>query len=46
MLIVVRDHENDKLMYDAYHVLDGNDVATQLKDRLLAMPEEPAEREI
>lgn len=37
--------ENVKRMYDAYHVLGGNDVATQLKDKLLAMPEEPAERE-
>lgn len=37
--------ENAKRMYDAYHVLGGNDVATQLKDKLLAMPEEPAERE-
>ena len=38
--------ENVKRMYDAYHVLGGNDVATQLKDKLLAMPEEPAEREV
>lgn len=37
--------ENVKRMYDAYHVLGGNDVATQLKDKLLSMPEEPAERE-
>lgn len=37
--------ENVKRMYDAYHILGGNDVATQLKDKLLAMPEEPAERE-
>ncbi len=37
--------ENVKRMYDAYHVLGGNDVATKLKDTLLDMPEEPAERE-
>ena len=37
--------EKVKRMYDAYHVLGGNDVATQLKDKLLAMPEEPEERE-
>ena len=37
--------ENVKRMYDAYHILGGNDVATQLKDKLLTMPEEPAERE-
>lgn len=37
--------ENVKRMYDAYHVLGGNDVATGLKDKLLKMPEEPAERE-
>ena len=37
--------ENVKRMYDAYHVLGGNDVATKLKDTLLNMPEEPAERE-
>ena len=37
--------ENIKRMYDAYHTLGGNDVATQLKDTLLKMPEEPEERE-
>lgn len=37
--------ENIKRMYDAYHVLGGNDVATGLKDKALAMPEEPEERE-
>lgn len=37
--------ENVKRMYDAYHTLGGNDVATKLKDTLLEMPEEPAERE-
>ena len=37
--------ENVKRMYDAYHELVGNDVATKLKDTLLDMPEEPAERE-
>lgn len=36
--------ENAKRMYDAYHALGGNDVATQLKDKLIHMPEE-AERE-
>lgn len=38
--------ENVKRMYDAYHVLGGNDVATELKDKLLKMPEEPTEREV
>lgn len=38
--------ENVKRMYDAYHVLGGNDVATELKDKLMKMPEEPAEREV
>lgn len=37
--------ENVKRMYDAYHVLGGNDVATKLKDTLMEMPEEPVERE-
>lgn len=37
--------ENVKRMYDAYHVLGGNDVATELKDKLMRMPEEPEERE-
>ena len=37
--------KNVKRMYDAYHVLGGNDVATELKDKLMKMPEEPAERE-
>lgn len=37
--------ENVKRMYDAYHELGGNDVATKLKDTLINMPEEPAERE-
>lgn len=37
--------ENVKRMYDAYHDLGGNDVATRLKDNLLSMPEEPEERE-
>lgn len=37
--------ENVKRMYDAYHGLGGNDVATKLKDTLLEMPEEPEERE-
>lgn len=37
--------ENVKRMYDAYHILGGNDIATGLKDKLLDMPEEPEERE-
>lgn len=37
--------ENIKRMYDAYHGLGGNDVATKLKDTLLAMPEESEESE-
>lgn len=37
--------ENIKRMYDAYHVLGGNDVATKLKNTLMDMPGEPAERE-
>lgn len=37
--------ENIKRMYDAYHGLGGNDVATELKDKILKMQEEPAERE-
>lgn len=37
--------ENVKRMYDAYHALGGNDVATKLKDTLLLMPEEAAEEE-
>lgn len=37
--------ENVKRMYDAYHALGGNDVATGLKDKLMSMPEELAERE-
>lgn len=37
--------ENMERMYKAYHALDGNDVATKLKDTLMAMPEEPDEEE-
>jgi len=37
--------ENVKRMYDAYHDLGGNDVATGLKNKLMLMPEEPAESE-
>lgn len=38
--------ENVKRMYDAYHALGGNDVATKLKDTLIEMPEDPpVERE-
>lgn len=38
--------ENVKRMYDAYHALGGNDVATELKDKLMKMPEEPVGREV
>ena len=37
--------ESIKRAYAAYHKLDGNDVATELYHKLLAMPEEPKERE-
>lgn len=37
--------ESIKKVYTAYHNLDGNDVATELYHKLLAMPEEPKERE-
>ncbi len=37
--------ESIKKAYDAYHSLGGNDVATQLFNTLLKMPEEPEERE-
>ncbi len=37
--------ESIKKAYKAYHKLDGNDVATELYHKLLAMPEEPKERE-
>lgn len=33
--------ESVQRMYDAYHALGGNDVATQLKDKLISMSEEP-----
>ena len=36
--------ESIKRVYEAYHTLGGNDVATKLYNTLLAMPEEP-ERE-
>lgn len=32
--------ENVKRMYDAYHALGGNDVATRLKDEMMDMPTE------
>ena len=32
--------ENVKRMYDAYHALGGNDVATHLKDEMIDMPTE------
>lgn len=37
--------ESIKRVYVAYHKLNGNDVATELYHKLLAMPEEPKERE-
>lgn len=37
--------ETVKHIYEAYHNLGGNDVATKLYNTLLAMPEEPKERE-
>ena len=37
--------ENVKKMYKAYHNLDGNDVATKLYEKLLAMPEEEEKNE-
>ena len=37
--------ESIKHTYEAYHNLGGNDVATKLYNTLLAMPEEPKERE-
>lgn len=33
--------ESIKRAYKAYHNLDGNDVATELYEKLLKMPEEP-----
>lgn len=38
--------ESIKRAYASYHELDGNDVATELYHKLLAMPEEPKEREV
>lgn len=37
--------ESIKKVYAAYHGLGGNDVATELYRKLLAMPEEPKESE-
>lgn len=37
--------ESIKRAYASYHNLNGNDVATELYHKLLAMPEEPKERE-
>lgn len=37
--------ESIKKVYEAYHALGGNDVATQLYHTLLKMPEEPADKE-
>ena len=38
--------ENVRRMYEAYHTLGGNDVATKLKDELLNMPTDSDEKEI
>ena len=38
--------ESLKKVYHAYHDLGGNDVATELYKKVLAMPEEPEEREV
>lgn len=38
--------ESIKHVYEAYHNLGGNDVATKLYNTLLVMPEEPKEREV
>ena len=37
--------ESIKKVYSAYHNLDGNDVATELYHKLLAMPEEKEKEE-
>lgn len=37
--------ESMKKVYESYHNLGGNDVATKLYNTLLAMPEEPKERD-
>lgn len=37
--------ESIKRVYEAYHNLDGNDVATKLYETLLGMPEKPEEKE-
>ena len=37
--------ESIKRVYEAYHKLGGNDVATKLYNTLLNMPEEPEEKE-
>ena len=37
--------ESIKRVYEAYHNLDGNDVATKLYETLLDMPEKPEEKE-
>lgn len=37
--------ENVKRMYEAYHGLGGNDVATRLKDELMEMQTEPDDKE-
>lgn len=37
--------ENVRRMYEAYHALGGNDVATKLKEELMNMRTEPEEKE-
>lgn len=38
------DKENIKRMYEAYHGLGGNDIATDMKNEILALPMEREER--
>ena len=38
--------ENVKHMYEPYHALGGNDVATELVDKLMKMQEEHEEKEV
>lgn len=40
----IYEKESLKKEYEAYHNLGGNDVATDLYDKVLALPTEPTER--
>lgn len=42
----VTSKENISRMYSAYHALGGNDVITELKDKILVMPEYPPEQQV